>query len=152
MPIVIGKGNPPPVQVNKSDKLAPKASVGYLYAPGTALRCNECAFISFGGKCTDYSGTEQDVNMEHGSCNDWQDLRRGRIRGNGSRTRVQTAYLENAAGFGCRRCEHMDLSRSDCSAVDKASPGDNPGRIDPYGCCTLWEKDPKRGKLPDSAF
>jgi hypothetical protein len=151
MPIVIGKGNPH-VNIHKQDTLPAKAAVGYLYAPGTALRCNECAFITLGGKCTDYAGTEQDVSAENGSCNDWQDLRKGRIRGNGSRTRLQTAYLENLAGFGCRRCEHMNLAKSDCSAVDKDSPGDTPGRIDPYGCCTLWEKDPKRGTWSESKF
>jgi hypothetical protein len=151
MSIVIGKGKNAPVQVEKRSTLATKASVGYVYAPGTSLRCNECAFITVGGRCTDYQGAEQAVSPEYGSCNDWQDLRKGRIRGNGSRTRVQTAYLENLAGFGCRRCVHMSLAKSDCDAVDKDSPGDNPGRIDPYGCCTLWGKDPKRGKVSNAA-
>jgi hypothetical protein len=135
-----------------NDKLQPKAAVGYVYAPGTSLLCGECAFISTDGLCTDYSGVEQKVSLSTGSCNDWQDLRQGRIKGNGSRTWQQTAYVENPTGFGCRRCGHMDLTGEDCDAVDKDSPGDNPGRIDPRGCCTLWSKDANRGGWKESRF
>jgi hypothetical protein len=130
----------------------PKAAVGYVYAPGTSLLCKECAFITPGGLCTDHPGPEQRVSLSTGSCNDWQDLRRGRVKGNNSRTWLQVAYLENPVGFGCRRCQHMSLEKEDCNAVDRDSPGDNPGRIDPRGCCTLWAKDPQRGEWPESKF
>ena len=132
--------------------LADKAAVAYVFAPGTSVLCQECAFITLDGKCTDYGGAERDVSPSTGSCNDWQDLRRGRIVGNGFRTKQQTAYTENAVGFGCRRCGHMDYASQDCNAVDKNSPGPTPGRIDPYGCCNLWGKDAKRGSLTEKEF
>ena len=125
--------------------------MGYIYAPGTAILCGECAFIA-SGKCTDHPGKEENVDLKAGSCNDWQDVREGRVTGNRSRPWVEVAYLTNKNGFGCRRCEHMDLEGQDCSAVDKDSPGANPGKIHPYGCCTLWEKDPKRGNWPEEKF
>jgi hypothetical protein len=138
------------VRVVKADRM-PKAAVGYVYAPGTSLLCGQCAFIA-GGKCTDHPGKEENVDLDKGSCNDWQDRRKGPVTGNRGRSWVQVAYLENAQGFGCRRCAHMDLKGADCDAVDKDSPGDNPGRIDPYGCCTLWKKDAVRGSWPETRF
>jgi hypothetical protein len=46
----------------------------------------------------------------------------------------------------------MALEKHDCNAVDKDSPGANPGEIHPYGCCTLWSKDAQRGNWPESRF
>jgi len=129
-----------------------KAAAGYIFAPGTSILCGECAFVGEGGLCSDHPGPEQRVNLEKGSCNDWQDRRQGLVAGNNSRPWVQVAYIENNNGFGCRRCEHMDLEKHDCSVVDPNSPGDNPGKIDPYACCVFWEKDPKRGNWPESRF
>jgi len=136
--------------VTKRD-LMPKAAVGYLYAPGTSLLCRECAFID-GGKCSDHAGREQYVSLDTGSCNDWQDRRKGPVIGNRSRSWVEVAYLQNKNGFGCRRCEHMSLEKEDCNAVDKDSPGATPGKIHPYGCCALWKKDPKRGEWKENQF
>ena len=134
--------------MNKADK----ASVGYIYAPGTSLLCVECAFVDDRGLCTDHPGKEQFVNLDTGSCNDWQDARKGPVTGNGSRPWVQVAYTENRGGFGCRRCVHMSLENQDCEAVDKDSPGDTPGRIDPYGCCNLWDPDPQRASWGEERF
>jgi hypothetical protein len=132
--------------------LTPKAAVGYVYAPDASILCKECAFLTPAGRCTDHPGAEQLVSLAAGSCNDWQDLRQGRIAGNNSRPWVECGYLENQNGFGCRRCRHMNLEKEDCDAVDRSSPGATPGKIHAYGCCTLWRKDPKRGNWPESRF
>lgn len=154
MPVQIARAR----SVSKaSGPLMPKAAVGYVFAPGTSILCGQCAFITTvgvtsGGVCTDHPGDQQFVSLETGSCNDWQDLRQGRVRGNNSRPWNECGYMTNKNGFGCRRCVHMSLEKHDCDAVDKSSPGATPGEIHPYGCCTLWRKDPKRGNWPESKF
>lgn len=153
MPVSIGKGAVTRITVRKVQaQLQEKAAVSYVYAPDTSVLCQECAFITPGGKCTDHPGKEQFVSLETGSCNDWQDLRQGRVRGNNSRAWVVVAYTENQNGFGCRRCRHMGYPKHDCDAVDRNSPGATPGEIHPYGCCNLWKKDTRRGNWPEAKF
>jgi len=127
-----------------------KAEAGYILASGCELHCSECAFISSKGKCTDYVKSDEDVKP-FGGCNDWKDLSKGRIEGNHDKTRIETGYVENKPGFGCRRCEELEAP-DDCKRVDKRSPGATPGKIDPMGCCNLWEADPKRAKLTTPAL
>ena len=62
-------------------------------------------------------------------------------------TKEQLGYLENAEGFSCKRCEEFLFPRHDCEKVDKNSPGDTPGEINPDGCCDFWEADRKRAKM-----
>jgi hypothetical protein len=132
------------------DKLS-KAEAGYIYAPGSELHCSECAFISKQGTCTDYVAKDEDVKS-YGGCNDWKDLKNGRIEGNHDKTRIETGYVENKPGFGCRRCEELEVGSEDCKRVDKKTEGATPGKIDVMGCCNLWDADSKRSKMTTPAL
>ena len=114
--------------------------------PGSEFHCEGCSFISEKGKCTNYVKKDENVDSD-GGCIEWKDLKNGRIEGNHDRTRVQTGYERNKAGFGCRRCEYLIVGAEDCKKVDKDSPGDAPGKITITTCCNIWDKDHKRGNM-----
>jgi len=67
-------------------------------------------------------------------------------------TKIQLGYAENRPGFSCKRCSHFGVGKNDCNFVDKSSPGDTAGEINPNACCSLWTRDPKRGGLSDEAL
>lgn len=120
-----------------------KPEAGYVFVPGSCYYCSECAYITVDGLCSMYHGAEARV-ASTGGCNLWQDLCLGRMAGNGGATRATTGYLENRAGFSCKRCEEFNPAKLRCKKVEEAGEP-APGRIDPDGCCNHWEKDPKRG-------
>ena len=123
-----------------------KNNAGYVLALGVSYFCKECAFISERGECTSYVPAEANVTST-GGCILWQDLRDGRIEGNHSHTREETAYEENRYGFSCKRCDEFIVGRERCKKVAEDGPP-APGMIHPDGCCNLWEKSPTRGDLP----
>lgn len=122
-----------------------KNSAGYVLALGVDYFCSECAYISEQGKCTMYTPEDENVSR-YGSCILWTDLRNGRLEGNHSRTRRETAYEENQVGFSCKRCDEFVVGKSLCKKVDETGPP-APGMIHPDGCCNLWEKSPTRGDM-----
>lgn len=124
------------------DEKVSKPSAGYVYIPGSSYQCRECAFITPDGLCSNYLKTEANVKP-YGSCNDWRTLEAGRIMGNWSRTRHDTAYMENKPGFTCGRCEYFNFDRYRCSEVsEKGKPAFN--IISPRGCCNFWDGDEVR--------
>lgn len=131
-----------------SDKIK-KETVLYVFNPPTRYTCSECAFLD-NGECTDYVEDDDDVKP-YGSCNDWQSSAKGHIKGNKQRTRKQTGYAENEAGFSCKRCEEFIPETKLCKKIDETG-GLTPGRIDPDACCNRWEYSDLRGDKSDTEF
>lgn len=121
-----------------------KASVLYLLRPGTDYTCGDCVFIRDENKCAIY-GKKETISPSTGTCGLWgEDVEGVYVPFLDSATKVQTGYEESPEGFSCGRCHYFDFSKSDCSKVDKDSPGDTPGMIHFASCCNLFEADDVR--------
>lgn len=131
----------------------PKASALYVFRPETSYTCGECAFLkSDKGKhgCA-FFGPAFSVSPMMGACGYYSHAEPGQfeVPWMGIFTPVELGYAENRNGFSCGRCEYFGVGKNDCSKVDRNSPGDTPGEINPRGCCSLWDGDKKRGRLND---
>lgn len=126
-----------------------KATVLYVFNPPSKYTCEECAFIKK-GKCSNFVTSDEDVKP-YGSCNDWRTAEYGTIEGTHDRTRNQTGYAENKAGFSCKRCGEYVPDTLHCKKVDETG-GLTPGKIHPNACCNRWEKSDLRGNLTDNEF
>ena len=131
-----------------------KAEAGYQFHPDSEYVCGSCVLLKDlpqkKNGCA-WFGPAVKVSATSGACNYFSHGHPGDqmfdVPWFSLFTPIELGYLENKPGFGCKRCEHADLLRHDCSEVDKDSPGDTPGEIHPGGCCNLWEADKKRGKM-----
>jgi len=124
-----------------------KALVLYVFEPEQAsYQCKECAyFFDPESRCTQYKPGSDTVKAI-GSCNLWDSNKHGYIRGTGNRSKDDTGYMENNAGFGCRRCEEFVADTKRCKKVDE-SGSPTRGIIHPLACCSRWEPDPTRANL-----
>jgi hypothetical protein len=134
----------------------PKTSAGYQFRPETEYRCQECVFAKTAKEqsaCA-FFGPSETISPASGSCNYF-------THGEGKRfdlpwlallTKDEAGYAENLTGFSCKRCEYLDPLHEDCRRVDRNSPGDTPGKIDPMACCNLWSPDSKRAALQTPAL
>ncbi len=120
-----------------------KPEAGYVLT-NTNVLCGDCVFLREKNKCC-YFGPSVSVSADKGSCNRW--------KGGAADTvpflepfwnKPELAYLENSAGFGCRRCEEFKVGQVACKTVA--------GNIAPYACCDFWEKDSQRGALSNEAL
>ncbi len=132
-----------------------KSAAGYLYRPETRYVCGQCVFYKPlpGGKygCA-FFGPGETISLTKGSCDYFSHGHPSKdddIPWLGIWTKLELGYFENPHGFSCKRCEEFIVGENDCKKVDKDSKGDTPGTISPNGCCSNWERDPVRGKLPD---
>lgn len=126
-----------------------KAQAGYIHAPGSNVVCGDCVFLRDSDKCA-WMGPKVTVSADHGSCNEFKQGDSGKVQWlEPYRSKIELGYMENRPGFGCRRCEEFKAEQQACKVVKKDSPGATPGRIDRFGCCNFWERDPKRGGMSD---
>lgn len=126
-----------------------KATVLYVFNPPTHYFCSECAFISK-GLCTNYVSSDAAVKP-YGSCNDWRTAEHGNIKGTEDRTKAETGYAENKAGFSCKRCGEYVADTKRCKEVDEKE-GLTPEIIHPNACCNNWQKSSLRGDWTDEEF
>jgi hypothetical protein len=123
-----------------------KAQAGYIVTKTNVL-CGDCVFLRDKTKCC-YFGTSVSVSTTAGSCNRFKEGPSDTVSFLAPFwTKQELGYVENSAGFGCRRCEEFKAVEDGCKKVDKSSPGASPGKILAFACCDFWEKDPKRGSL-----
>jgi hypothetical protein len=113
--------------------------------------CEECTAIKANGAgfaCA-YFGAHEPISPSTGSCNYYSPGPRGTeaMPFLGNFTKQELGYVENATGFGCRRCEYWAMAKRDCSKIDKNSAGDTPGEISKDACCSQQQTDSWRGKL-----
>lgn len=132
------------------DKLT-KANVLYVFNPDKFYKCRDCCFfIPKANNCTYFRHSEWDVDPD-ASCNRWTTNENGYISGPGTETKENSGYAYNKQGYSCGRCEYFGADAKRCKKVDEKG-GPAPGRIDPRGCCNIWEKDAIRGKLTEAAL
>jgi hypothetical protein len=133
-----------------------KAEAGYQYRPGVEYRCGECTMtkaLPNGRLGCAWYGRSAPVSANAGSCNYFaHGESRIAVPWLGLFNKGQLGYMENPGGFSCKRCEHFSISKLDCERVNRRSPGDTAGRIDPGGCCNLWRPDPKRAPMASPAL
>ena len=118
----------------------PKEVVLYIHKRDTAYKCKDCLFArENGNKCALY-GSSVSIRP-YGACGLWI-KRKGNIDVPfiGTYNKENTGYVENPDGFSCARCDEFIPDAEDCKKIDKDSPGDDPGKILPQGCCNRWEK------------
>lgn len=118
----------------------PKEVVLYIHKRDTSYKCKDCIFArDQGNKCALYgSGV---AIRPYGACGLWI-KKKGNIEIPyiGTYNKENTGYAENQDGFSCARCEEFLPDQNDCKKIDKDSPGDDPGSIQPGACCNRWEK------------
>jgi hypothetical protein len=128
-----------------------KSKAGYLYAPTTDYKCEECQFVKEKDTRCAYFGPKVLISGPTGGCNLFK-------AGTSLDlpylapffTKQQAGYMENREGFGCRRCGEFLVGKNDCREIDKDSPGDTPHRIDPRACCDFWGPDKKRASMTNA--
>lgn len=117
----------------------PKTSVLYAHYSGESYDCDDCAFWLTDKRCivhrSDLTVNEDDKCgfMIQGK----PDTFWGKPHLN--LDPKQTGFVRGWGGEGCRVCVYYNTSR-DCEKVDKNSPGDDPGEINPMACCALQKK------------
>lgn len=121
------------------DKKIPKAVAGYIYRPETDYTCDVCLYYKE-KKCALY-GPTVDIKP-YGGCNLWIHAEPGKfgIPWIGLVTRLETGYMENKSGFSCKRCEEFIPGKNACEKINRFSPGDTPGTVEPNACCNRWER------------
>ena len=124
----------------EGEKIA-KVSVGYIHRRGSDYRCKGCVmFIPDIERCLIHG--EDQIIRAIGYCVYWA---KGKpfpgLKPMGSVSKLESGYGEDPNGTTCAKCEYFLEATSDCQKVDRNSPGDDPGRIDPGACC--GNQDPK---------
>lgn len=115
-----------------------KGSALYLHAVGGRYDCQDCAmFLKDSQRCTIHG--PGDIIRAIASCGYFMPGPPIGIEPKGYITKAESGYTEDVHGASCKRCEYFN-PEGDCLLVDKDSPGDDPGTIDPNGCCCLWEE------------
>ena len=122
-----------------------KSSAGYIHDRGTQYHCADCyKFEPLILGCAEVRGTIRKI----GGCNVFIKGRPGTGGGVALKlTQLEAGYVENKAGFSCKRCEYFNVAQWDCRKVDKDSRGPDQGLIHPDACCNNWEKDSLRGNV-----
>jgi len=123
-----------------------KEVVCYVSRPETEYTCDSCIYYKE-KKCALYGPTIE--IKPYGGCNLYIHGEPGKIEipWIGLVTKLETGYMENKQGFSCKRCEEFIPESNGCEKINKYSPGDDAGMINPNACCNRWEKDPKRGNM-----
>jgi hypothetical protein len=127
--------------MSKQDKQA----AGYIHDTGTDYQCDDCyKFEPAGRACVEVRG----VILPIGGCNTFVKGRPG-TGGHVAQklTQLEAGYMENRAGFSCKRCEYFDRKNWDCRKVNKDSKGPDDGLIHPMACCNNWEKSEVFGSI-----
>ena len=119
----------------------PKEAVLYIHKKGTAYKCKDCLFAKDSGtRCALY-GPQVTISPTKGTCGLFIMKKTSfDIPFIGGYNKENTGYAENPDGFSCARCEEFLPDEYDCKKIDKDSPGDDPGSIQPGACCNRWEK------------
>jgi len=133
-----------------------KAEAGFQCKPDTEYTCSDCiAFKSASPHSRPAGcallGPGERVSGNSGGCNYFMHGEADSIPWMGVYTKTELGYVENKHGFGCKRCEYFDIQKSDCSEVERNTPGAAPGLILPTTCCNLWQGDEKRKKMTTPA-
>lgn len=118
----------------------PKSGSLYIHRTGTEYQCKDCyAFIPATERCLIHSDTAE--IKAYATCGYFV---KGKplpdIKPMGYLSKLESGYTdEGKAGYSCKRCEYFAADALDCAKVDRKSPGDDPGKIHPDGCCAAWE-------------
>ncbi len=128
------------------EKKISKEVVCYINRPETEYTCDSCLYYKQ-KKCALYGPTVE--IKPYGGCNLYIHAEPGKIDipWIGLVTKIETGYMENKMGFSCKRCEEFIAASSSCEKINKYSPGDDPGMINPNACCNRWEYDEKRSEM-----
>lgn len=128
-------------------KLSKKAA-DYIDAGDGRYFCKDCVEASDDVTlCREMRA--QDKISVNGSCIKWKegtpafDPTERNFEGH---TPKELKYEENPAGFGCKRCVHLDREAYKCEEVNESGPPD-PGVIMPRGCCNEWKRSPIFGGI-----
>lgn len=118
-----------------------KEAAGYVEFERSNSQCQECykfnpdrqqqACAEVGGKIQPYGGCNTFVKGDISQI--------GPIRLPRKLLKEEAGYMENKAGFNCKRCEHFDREKWLCEKVE--------GEVRPFGCCNLWEKSLVMGEI-----
>jgi broad specificity phosphatase PhoE len=127
----------------------PKLAAGYVHFPSGEYDCDDCPFWLKGNRCV-LHGPDDDL-LAHDACNYMVLGVPGSLgdRPMGYLRKDQSGFVRSVNGFSCRRCRFFNREANACSEVDKDSPGDDPGSIQPKGCCNLWKADPVYGAMTE---
>lgn len=128
-----------------------KAQAGYQFRDGTEYVCGDCSFLKNTDGCSLFAASDK-ISATAGVCNYFAKGPSLDLPFTGLFNKRELGYVENRVGFTCGRCDHFLVGKDGCRKVDKNSPGDTPGSISPRGCCSLWERDSRRGNLSTTAL
>lgn len=121
-----------------------KSSAGYVHDKATQYHCSDCYKFNPDFSCVEVRGVIKPI----GGCNTFVFGRPGTGGHVAAKlSQLEAGYVENKAGFSCKRCEYFSVANWDCTKVDKDSPGPDRGLIHPDGCCNNWERDSLRGAI-----
>lgn len=116
-----------------------KAGALYIHAPKGNVKCEACwKYIPDQERCAEMGIA--DIIKPFGSCNLFSPgtPRKG-LTPSGQYNPLKAGYEESKEGFNCKRCGYYGQQFQRCKIVNHDSPGDDPERIDPDGCCSNWE-------------
>jgi RNA polymerase subunit RPABC4/transcription elongation factor Spt4 len=123
-----------------------KQAVLYILVPKTQYECRDCnMYLPKRKQCTIHG--PKDLIQPYGSCGFFLKGKPKPMTPMGVVTKKQSGYVENKAGFSCKRCKAFLPDKEDCQVVDKNSTGDTPGKIDKDACCNAWTVDALRGQI-----
>lgn len=112
----------------------PKTAAGYIHRNNTDYRCKDCTLFIPGKKRCAFHGPA-DLIHPNGYCIYWGEGKpKPMLVTWGCYTLKESGYGELRNGTLCVRCVFFN-GTDDCKRVDRNSDGDDPGRIDPHGCC-----------------
>lgn len=131
-----------------------KQAVLYVFQPNTQYECKDCCYANKEVANCSYLKRGENGIRSWGSCNYWEHGSPGSLEGPHSKSKIEAGYEENKwkQGYSCKRCDEFIPETHDCEKVDKHSPGDTPGEINPNACCNRWEAHPLRASMPTSAL
>ena len=120
----------------------------------TTYECRDCAFfLPAVSRCAGLRPT--DIVRPWGTCNHFGYGRPGTFGSQplGAWSKEDAGYAENPfrTGYGCHQCRYFNQPLQDCQKVDKTSPGVDPGKIMPGGCCDVWDNGTLTPLSPQSA-
>jgi len=127
-----------------------KETVLYIHRAGTQYTCSDCIFFRRSrGVCLIFNESDNQVKA-YGGCGLWVErFKQVSMPIIGATTKTEAGYVENEAGFSCKRCDEFILS-GDCKKVDKESTGDDPGEINKNACCNRWSPDKERASMTNA--
>lgn len=121
-------------------KKVSKQGALYIHRKGTDYQCKDCImFIPDKERCLIHSDVQ--VIKPEGTCGYFV---KGKpypgLRPTGALSKLESGYIDYKPTGGCDHCEYFFKTKKDCMVVDKDTPGDDPGSIEPDACCANFER------------